>query len=228
MKKVLFALLVLAGIYLLLLAKPQLYFNQSVAYKNFTVRARGPLPASVEASLESAREKLAASELFKESDTFELILASSRSEFVFFTPLQSGVYSRVNPFHGAIYLAAADFAKGQAHAVPGGSQFRKLSAEIAGAAARDQGRRFFRPLSYLFRNDWEIRGYSAHVAALTEDFSPADACTAAESPDLLDYRYGLMLETVLKEENVGFVDLLGRNMSFEAAEKRLKAAHCGG
>ncbi|MDD2805305.1 MAG: hypothetical protein PHV33_07095 [Elusimicrobiales bacterium] len=228
MKKFIVLLAGLFFCYLLLLAKPEFYFSKSVAYKCFTLRAHGELPASTEASLDAAYEKLAASELFKENDSFEIIVPKTRGEFLFFTPLLKGRYSRVNPFHGAIYLAAADFAKGDARAEPGAPDFRKLSSEIAGAAARDQARRRFRPLSYLFRNDWEIRGYSSRVSGLTSDFSPSDACTAATSPDLEDFRYGLMLETVLKEDNISFTDLLDRNMSYEKAEERLKRAHCGG
>lgn len=228
MKKI-FALL--AGLffcYLLLLAKPELYFSKSLAYKCFTVRAHGALPASVEASLDAAYEKLAASELFKETDSFEVIVPASRGEFLFFTPLLRGIYSRVSPFHGAIYLAAADFAKGDARAEPGGRDFRKLSSEIAGAAARDQARRRFQALTYLFREDWEIHGYSARVSGLTSDFSPADVCSAATSPDLEDFKYGLMLETALKVEQISFAELLDRKMSYEKAEQLLKQAHCGG
>lgn len=228
MQKVLMALLFLAGIYLLLLAKPELYFSKSINYKCFTVRAHGEVPASTEASLDAAYERIAASELFKENDTFEIIVPKTRGEFLFFTPLLKGGYSRLNPVHGAIFLAAADFSKSEAHLEQGGRDFRRLSLEIAGAAARDQGRRQFRLLSYLFRNDWEIRGYAAHVSGLTGEFSPSDACSAADTPDLADYRYGLMLETVMKEDNVGFADLLGRNMSYDTALTRLKKAHCGG
>ena len=221
----------LAGLlfcYLVLLAKPELYFSKSLAYKCFTLRAHGALPPSTEASLDAAYEKIAASELFKETDSFEVIVPASRWELLLFTPLMSGTYSRMNPFHGAIFLASADFAKGDARAEPGGRDFRKLSSEIAGAAARDQARRRFQTLTYLFREDWEIRGYSARVAGLTTDFSPADACTAASSPDLEDFKYGLMLETALKVEQITFSELLDRKMSYEKAEQLLKQAHCGG
>lgn len=228
MKKFFMLLAGLFACYLVLLAKPELYFSKSLAYKCFTVRAHGELPASTEASLDAAYEKIAASELFKENDSFEVIVPKSRGEFLFFTPLMKGRYSRVNPFHGAIFLAAADFAKGDAHAEPGGRDFRKLSSEIAGAAARDQARRRFQTLSYLFREDWEIRGYASRVSGLTSDFSPADACTSADSPDLEDFKYGLMLETALKEEQTSFADLLDRKMSYERAEQLLKRAHCGG
>lgn len=228
MKKVFIVLAVLAGVYALLLAKPELYFSKSFAYRGFTVRAHGALPEQVQARLDGAYEKIAASELYKENASFELIVPASRGEFVFFTPLQKGEFSRVNPFHGAIFLAAADFKAGEVRTAPGAAQVRRLSSEIAGAAAREMSRRLFKPLSYLFRNDWEIRGYSAHVAGLTGEFSPSDACSAAVTTDLTDYKHGLMLETVMKEDNIGFNELLNRNMRFETAEDRLKRAHCGG
>lgn len=228
MSKVIAFFAALLACYALLLAKPELYFSKSVNYKNFTVRTHGEAPASVEASLDAAWEKLSASELFKETDTFELIAPGSAGEFKFFTPLMKGGYSRVNPFHGAIFLAAADFAKGEIRREPGAQEFRKLSTEIAAAAARDQARRLFRPLSYLFRSDWEVRGYAARVSGGSGDFSPSDACGTPAGPDQEDYKYGLMLETVMKEDNVSFRDLLERNMSYEKAEERLKRTHCGG
>lgn len=227
-KKIFAVLFALLAVYVFLLSKPELYFSKSVTYKNFTVRAHGEAPAGLEASLDAAHEKLAASELFKETDTFEIIVPRSAGEFKLFTPFQSGEYSRVNPLHGAIFLAAADFSKSEAHSAPGSPDFRKLSTEIVNAAARDQARRRFRPLSYIFRNDWEIRGYAAKTSGLTGDFAPSDACSAATSPDLRDFRYGLMLETVMKEDVVSFADLLERNMSHEQAEQRLKRTHCGG
>lgn len=228
MSKVIAFLAALLACYALLLAKPELYFSKSVNYGKFTVRTHGEAPASVEASLDAAAEKLAASELFNESDTFEIYAAKSPGEFKFFTPFLDGAYSRVNPFHGAIFLAAADFSKGEARTEPAAKEFRKLSSEIAAAAARDQARRLFRPLSYLFRNDWEIRGYAVRVSGGSGDFSPSDACGAPSGPDQEDYKYGLMLDTVMKEDNISFRDLLNRNMSYEAAGERLKKTHCGG
>lgn len=228
MKKVFIVFVVLAGIYALLLSKPELYFGKSFAYKGFTVRAHGELPEQIAARLDGAYEKIAASELFKENASFELIVPSSRGEFVFFTPLQKGEFSRVNPFHGAIFLAAADFKAGEVRTAPGAAQTRRLSSEIAGAAARELSRRLFKPLSYLFRADWEIRGYAAHIAGLTGEFSPPDACSAASTTDLEDYRHGLMVETIMKEDNIGFNELINRNMSFETAEDRMKKTHCGG
>ena len=228
MGKIFALLAALAGVYLLLLAKPELYFSKAINYRNFTVRARGEAPASVEASLDAAADKLAASELYRENDTFEIVAAGSAAEFKFFTPFIGGEYSRVNPFSGAIFLASADFAKGEARREPGAQEFRKLSSEIAAAAARDQARRLFRPLSYLFRSDWEIRGYAARVSGAGGDFSPSDACGAVSDPGLEDYKCGLMLDTVMKEDNVTFKDLLERNMSYEKAEERFKKTYCGG
>lgn len=228
MKKVLMVFVVLAGIYALLLAKPELYFGKSFAYRGFTVRAHGELPEQIQARLDGAYEKIAVAELFKENASFELIVPKSRAEFLFFTPLQKGEFSRVNPFHGAIFLAAADFRAGEVRTAPGAAQSRRLSSEIAGAAAREMSRRLFKPLSYLFRDDWEIRGYAAHVAGLTGEFSPSDACSAAATTDLTDYKHGLMVETIMKEDVISFSELINRNMRFETAEDRMKKAHCGG
>lgn len=223
-----FLLVVLACAYALLLAKPELYFNKSLDYKGFTVRARGALPASMEGSLDSAAERIAASELFTAGTKFEVILPASRGQFIFFAPLQKGGYFRVSPFHGAIFLASADFTRGEARKAAGDTKYRSLSGAIAAGAAFEMTRRKLRPLTYIFMNDWKVRGYAEILSGGTGDFTPPDACGEALSPEQLDYKYGLILQTVLKEENIFYDDLLDKNLSLQNAELRLKRAHCGG
>lgn len=229
MKKILITLfVVLSAVYALLLSNPALYFNKKIEYKDFTVRYRGALAGQVEGSLDSAAERIAASELFKEGERYELFVPATRGQFLFFTPLNGGEYVRVNPFHGAIFLAAANFAGGEARKKPGDAKFRSLSGVISAGVAREQTRRKLRALTYIFMNDWKVRGYAEKVSGGTGEFNPSDACVEPATPEQLDYKYGLMLETVLKEENAFYNDLLDRNFSRQNAETRMKKAHCGG
>lgn len=221
-------LLACAAGYALLLAAPGLYFGKSMDYKGFTIRTRGPLPASVEKPLDLATERIAASELYREGMRFELVLPSTRGQFLFFTPFMHGEYFRVNPFNGAIFLAAADFDTGDARKAPGGPQRRSLTSVITGAAAWEMTRRKLRPLTYLFMNEWKIRGYAELLSGGTGEFEPADACGEPSRPEQLDYKYGLMLDTVLKQDNAFYSDLLDKNFSRQNAELRLKKTHCGG
>jgi hypothetical protein len=225
-----FWLLLLAclAVYALLLAAPGLYFSKSMEYKGFTIRTRGALPSSVEKPLDLALEGIKASELFKEGMRFELVLPSTRGQFLFFTPFMHGEYFRVNPFNGAIFLAAADFEGGNAYIVPGGPRRRSLATVIIGAGAWELTRRKLRPLTYLFMNDWKIRGYSELLSGGTGEFEPADACAETDRPGLLDYKYGLMLDRVMKEDSIYYSDLLDRNFSSQNAETRIKRAYCGG
>lgn len=229
MKKTFWVLLVIcSAVYALLLAKPGLYFGNSVEHKGFTIRTRGALPSSVEKPLDLALEGLAASEFFKEGARFELVLPSTRGQFLFFTPFMHGEYFRVNPFSGVIFLAAADFEAGNAYVVPGGPRRRSLASVITGAAAWELTRRRLRSLTYLFMNDWTIRGYSELMSGGTGEFTPADICGNADRPGLLDYKYGLMLDRVMKEDGIYFGDLLDRNFSRQNAETRIMRAYCGG
>jgi hypothetical protein len=229
MKKLfLVLLLVCAAVYGPLLSKPGIYFNKSMDYKGFTIRTRGQLPASVEGPLNSAIERIAAAEIYTEGMKFELILPATRGQFLFFTPLMGGEYFRVNPFNGAIFLAAADFSSGEARQAPGGTQHRSLSSVITAAAAWEMTRRRVRPLTYLFMNKWKVRGYAELLSGGTGEFVPSDACAETGSPAQQDYRYGLMLDTVIKQDNTFYGDLLDKNFSRQNAELRLNKAHCGG
>lgn len=229
MKKTFWLLLLAgAGVYTLLLSKPGLYFGKSMDYKGFTLRTRGPLPASVEGTLNSALERIAASEIYAEGMKFELILPSTRGQFLFFTPLMKGEYFRVNPFNGAIFLAAADFGAGEARKEAGDARHRKLSAVITAAAAWEMTRQRLKPLTYLFMHEWKVRGYAELLSGGTEEFEPADACGDVQRPELLDFKYGLMLGTVMKEDNAAYSYLLDRNFSRQNAEQRLTKTHCGG
>ncbi|PKM97750.1 MAG: hypothetical protein CVU79_06680 [Elusimicrobia bacterium HGW-Elusimicrobia-3] len=225
---IIFLLVMSAAIYSVLLAKPDMYFNKRVDYREFTVRSRAALTASeVGGTLESARERIAASELFKEGMKFDIYLPSSRGQFAFFTPLQKGDYVRVSALNGGIFIAAADFKAGEARKEPGDSKYRSLSSIITVGAAWEMTRRKLRPLTYMVMHEWKVRGYAAILAGLNGDFTPSDACAATGTPEQQDYRYRLMLETVLKEEQVFYNDLLDKNFSYQNADLRLKKAHCG-
>ena len=226
---IIFLLVMSAAVYSVLLTKPDMYFDKRLSYREFTVHSRAPLTsAEVEGTLESARERIAASELFKDGTRFDVYLPSSRGQFAFFTPLQKGDYVRVSALHGGIFLAAADFKAGEARKKPGDAKYRSLSSVITVGAAWEMTRRKIRPLTYVFMHEWKVRGYAATLAGLNGDFAPSDACAADGTPEQQDYRYRLMLETVLKEEQVFYNDLLDSNFSYAAAEQRLKKAHCGG
>ncbi len=229
MKIVLAILVILGGAYALLLSKPSLYFSRSAQYRGFTLRARGAAPAGFEPALDAAREKLAACEFFREDSSFELVLVSTPGEFKFFAPFQKGEYFRVSPLGGTVFLAAADFAKSEARAAFGSGVPRPLGAVVAGAAAVDLVRRSRETLSFMFMKDWLLNGYYEKISGGLGIYAPADACgDVSGDPALRDYKHGLMLDMVLRENGIGYGDLLGRNFSQEAAETRMRKMHCGG
>lgn len=229
MKIVLLILAVLCGAYALLLSKPSLYFGRSAEYQGFTLRSRGTAPAGFERTLDAARDKLAAAEFFREDSSFELVLAGSPGEFKFFTPFQKGEYFRVSPLSGAIFLAAADFAKSEAGPAFGSGVPRPLGALVAGAAAVDLVRRNKEKLSFMVMKDWLLEGYAERISGGTGAYSPADACgDVSGDPNLRYFKSGLMLDSVLREDNIPYGELLGRNFSEAAAEERMRKLHCGG
>lgn len=220
-------MLACAAAYALLLYKPGLYFNQSLDYRLFTLRARGTLPSGIQPALDSAMEKISASEIYKDGMRFEIILPETKGQFRFFTPFVKGDYFRVNPFNGAIFLASADFEAGEARTEPGLERYRSLSSIVTAAAALEMTRRRLRPLTYLSMSEWKARGYSELLSGGSGEFNPPDACAGGDRPGLEDYTYGLMLDTVLKQENAFYSDLLDRNYSRQNAEIRVRKAYCG-
>jgi hypothetical protein len=85
-----------------------------------------------------------------------------------------------------------------------------------------------RPLTYLTMADWKMRGYGELLSGGTGEYNPKDACTGGDSPGLLDYKYGLILDNVLKEQTMSYSDLLDKNFSKEVAEKNFRNTRCGG
>lgn len=229
MKIVLAILVIIGGAYALLLSKPSLYFSRSAEYRGFTLRARGAAPAGFETALDAAREKLSACEFFREESSFELVLVSTPGELKFFAPFQKGEYFRVSPLSATIFLAAADFKAGEARPAFGSGAPRPLGAVVAGAAAVDLVRRSRETLSFMFMKDWLLNGYYEKISGGLGIYAPADACgDVSGDPALRDYKHGLMLDMVLRENGIGYGDLLGRNFSQEAAETRMRKMHCGG
>lgn len=229
MKIVLALLVVLGGAYALLLSKPALYFDQHAEYRGFTLRARGTAPADFERALDAAREKLAASEFFREDSSFDLVLVATPGEFKFFAPFQKGEYFRSSPVSGSLFLAAADFKAGEARPAFGSGAPRQLGSLLAGAAAVDLVRRSRERLSFMFMKDWLLNGYYEKIAGSTGAYAPAEACgDVSGDPALRDYKHGLMLDLVLREDSIGYGDLLGRSFSEASAEARMRKIHCGG
>jgi hypothetical protein len=228
--KIILALLVLiGGAWALLLYKPELYFGKSVEYKGFALLARGETPAGYEPALDAARERLTASEFFKEDSTFRLALVSGPGEFKFFAPFQEGEYFRVSPLSGVIFLAAADFKTNEARPAYGTGAPRPISQLIAAAAAVDLVRRGREKLAFMSMKSWLLEGYGERISGGTGAYEPHDACgDVSGDPNLRSYKYGLMLDTVLREEGVGYGDLLNRNYGEEGAEARMRKVHCGG
>ncbi|MDO8803779.1 MAG: hypothetical protein Q7R35_05060 [Elusimicrobiota bacterium] len=229
MKKTILILLAAAAGYCVLLAKPDLYYNKSMEYKNFTLRARGPLPERPDAVLDNAIAKIAVSEFATPDTKLVIYLPGSRGEFLFFTAFLSGDYSSVHPFTGAIFIAAADFKGDLVRTAPGAAEYRILSTEITGAAARELIRRTMKPLMYIILSDWKLRGYSERLSGGTGAFKPADTCSGkADDSSLQDYKYGLAVEFAMKEENMSFPELMKKDYSFESIEARMKKFNCGG
>lgn len=228
MKKIiLLIVLALAGGYWLLLSKPGLYFDKNREYRIFTLHARGALPENMDAVLDKAYDKISAADLFSQDKKFDIYLTSSRNEFVFFTPFQHGDHYRVNPAHGFIYMALADFASDQVRTVPGAKEYKALSLELAGAAAREMVRRLVAPLKYMFMSEWKLRGYSERVNGGTGTYMPADICKGAD-PARLDFEYAQAVDFAIRVDGLSVVDLMGKDYSYETVEKALKKMNCGG
>jgi hypothetical protein len=206
-----------------------MYYGKSLDYKNFTLRARGELPSNAEGVLDKVYEKISASELYKPEKKFDIYLPGSRNEFVFFTLLQNGDYSRVNPYNGAIFIASADFGADRARPAPGAAAYRTLSDELTAAAAIELVRSAVEPLKYIFMKEWKARGYAERLAGGTGAFTPADICSGKEDDRaLLDYKYGLTVEFAMKEEGISFPELLNKEYSYEKAAAGVKKTYCGG
>ena len=228
MKKIiLLVILAAAGVYWLLLEKPGLYFDKIREYRIFTLHARGALPENMDAVLDKAYNKISAAELFSQDKKFDIYLTAGRNEFLFFTPFQQGNYYRVNPARGYIYMAPSDFVSDQIRTAPGAKEYKALSLEIAGAAAREMARRLVEPLKYMLMSEWKLRGYSERVNGGTGTYMPADICKGAD-PARLDYEYGQAMDYAIRVDGLSIVELLGKDYSYETVEKALKKMNCGG
>lgn len=228
-KAITFIILAAAGIYLLLLYQPGLYFNKKVEYEMFTLHARGSLPEDYERVLDDARDRMKSSPMFRESMKMDIYLPSTSGEYSLFTPwAREGEYFRHSYLGGMIFLAAADFADREARTAPGADDARGLSGVIAGAGAFEITRMKLKPLTYISMHEWKVRGYAEIMSGGAGWFNISDACSHDDRTGLTDYRYGRILEQMLKQEDLPYEEILGRNISYKVAERRFRQDSCGG
>ena len=228
MKKIIFLVFLAAvGGYWLLLTKPGIYYGESLDYRCFTVRTRGPLPTETGPVLDRAFDKISRSEFFTPETKFTLYLAGGPGELHFFAPFVAGEYSRVNPLSGGIFLAPGDFKEDKIRRAAGEPEYRFLNQAIAGGVAREMVRRRLEALTYIFKKDWEITGYAERISG-SDQFKPEDFCTkeAPEGSALRDYAYSLAVGIVMDQERMPFAELLNRNYSYEGFETQLKRRYC--
>lgn len=224
---VLLFLALAAGVYALLFFQPGLYFSRSLEYRNFRLHSRGQPPSGVEFALDHAVERLSGSELYAPEQRFDVYLAGSPAEFAFFTPLMKYPRVRLNPFNGAIFLASADFPADRLRREASETDYRPLGAVLAGAAARELARRSMEPLKYLFMSEWRLGGYAEKISGGSGLFNPPDICAGREDPELQAFEYGLAVDLVLREENMGYRELLDKSYSYDLVRRRLKENVCG-
>mgnify|MGYP007111633438 CR=1 FL=1 len=220
--------LVLAGGYALLAAKPGLYYGRSMEYRNFTLHARGDLPTGVDTALDRAIDRLGASEFFSADKKFDVYLPATPGEFRFFAPFMKNERVRLNPFTGDIFLAAADFKEDKLRREASEHDYRPLGASLAGAAARELARRMVEPLTYLTMSEWRIGGYAELISGGMGMFNPPDICAGRrDDPELLAYEYGLAVDMMMKEENEPYHEVLNKSYAYDDVRRRLTVRYCG-
>jgi len=208
---------------------PGVFFNNRLERGNFVIVSRSPVPDPAGNFADKAVVKLKNSQLYTEEQKIEVYVSATTGEYAFFAPFCRKEYACLHPLKNIVFMAPADFVKGQVASPLDPSNPIALENLLAREAVKLQIRKEMKPLAYIMADSWKKDGYADLVASYG-DMEPftVDICKgdAASDPAFLPYLHRRAVEYIMAENKIGARDLLNTDFDVEPAIKALKSLNC--
>jgi len=201
----------LAVAYILLLSFPQVLFAHSTRHGTFTVYARKPLDAGLEAVLEKADEKLRASPLYDGSAERRVYLTDSFGMYALLSHKAYASFANSVPFIDNIIVNRSDLSADRVYIPRSWSNERSLSGVIAHETTHLFIRSRYGTLQASLMPAWKNEGYCEYIAGDSTITLDEGIKRWRENPaDDTRYRsakYNLMVKHLIEDENMSLDDM---------------------
>jgi len=163
-KKINIALLFLTGLYIGLLAYPNLLFSYSFKYKSITIHSRDPIPVDIKVIVESAEYRLMKSELYSADFQHNIYLCNSYPLYTLLAPLSRRSFACNYPILNNIFVAQSDISKNESYTENNNEKDKRQLDELI---AHEMTHTFIeKGIGYWgFRTlaTWKNEGYSEYI-----------------------------------------------------------------
>ena len=222
------ALLLLAGLYLVLLAFPAPLFRYRMDYRQFRIYATRPIDAAaVRKVLDRAEALLARSPLHDPARTHRVYFLSTFAEFAFFARGNYSAFAVNNIGLRNIFVSRTNWEADLVLADRPAYNRRSLSAVLAHEMIHTLMERRYGLLTNFRVPTWKREGYADYVAGESSfDLERGKALLRAgesdPSPAFLYLRYRLVTEHLLDTKGVSVDEFVEQDFDVPAVESELQ------
>ncbi len=203
------------------------YINTELYYKNVNSNETLEIYSSQNEADFSNAAALAKSALEKagfSQKKVKIFIVSSKTEFYIFTYGKKGLKYWVNPLNGKVFVNVISWQNLRAE-MP---DFPKASPdyEIAKAAAAASFRLSRETLSYMFLDDWRLRGLASYFSSEMPLYSPMEFCSAKKEPEFEEFENTMIMKYMIENMKLKTDAALEENYLRDALIKEARPYIC--
>ena len=223
----------LIAIYILLILFPQVLFANKIEYKSFEVYYHNNInEQKLKSVLDQSEKLLQESDLKSHSETQQLFLTDSYSEFSFFALLSKNAFAVNYPVIQNIFLTKSNLAKNSITSNNHSHNKRSLSGVIAHETIHSLLENKLGVIKFKLLPNWKVEGYADFIAK-ESSFSATNEiktiCNTNKNNVSRSYKYfqyRIVTEYLLEEKNIGLNEFLNNEFELEKLKEKVIENYC--
>jgi len=220
------AIVLLAGVYLLLSVFPEILFAHSVQSNGITVYSHTPLAPGATGTVQRVHTTVSRSALFTDKAKPCVFICNSRSLYTFFVPFSRRSFAVSYPLTDNIFVAHADLGRDRAYRFADGHNQRSFHSLVAHEIGHVLIRRRIGRLRDHRLPTWIKEGYCEYIAGegTLSDEAGIPMLLAGQDDDSMALRYFVwrkLVEYLIDVEGLTFENLATFSGNREAVESNM-------
>lgn len=228
-KKIEWAVALLALLYVLLLFFPQPLFAYCVAYGQFTVYSTEEIPEEIERLLDSVEARLQKSDLYDPEARYRVFLCNGAGLYRFLSPFSPRAFGNTYWFSDNVLIADADIAGDRAASAAVEHNERTLTGTITHEIVHVLIRKQLGCWRSMRLPAWKTEGYCEVVAGESSfDYSRGVEILKqereVESSSFRYFKYRMMVDYLVAERQMSFVQIADAALDCDQVEREMIAS----